>query len=861
MPSNEKVKFMSKKKKTSTQVDYSGYDVTPVTKYNSESIIDVDDSFKIADLYFKQKNVLYNHLYNSFNKFLDEDVKNLLTYGDNVFFEKLTKDKVIKYKFQYSNISIKPPTFDNDDELMFPADARTRNLTYAVKLVATVTQVQEVINVFTNEVTEKMIGVPEDDVPIATIPTMVRSKYCSLNIKKGYDKNECEYDPGGYFIVNGSEKVVMSLERMCDNKPLIFSKKDSNTVTYAVQVNSKSHKPNGMTQVIAIRMKKDNTMSIKVPILSEIPVFILIRALGIESDRDIVNYVVYDEKDTDMINLVRMSLDNTKNETKGNKIMTQDDAIDYLTTKMRILKKYTDTDQDVKHAQKRMHLLSLLQDNFLPHVEGRRIYKSYYLCYMINRLLNCVLGRVPIDDRDSYVNKRIDLPGNLIEELFKQHYKKMLNECNRIFKKRNNDDENPFNIISQIKPNIIEQGLKTALLTGAWSGKRKGVAQMLQRLTYLQTLSSLRRVNSPTVDASTNKLTSPRHLHPTQVPFLCYIETPEGIKVGLVKSLSLVGNITVMKSSQVYILKGMMTERITNVADVHPSKLLHYTKVFLNGEWLGVTDKPQDLYRMMKKKKISGEIETTTSVVFDIERNNLNVYCDGGRMYRPMLRVKDNVVQLTKSHLDLVSIVNTSNPTMSTSWNEFMMKHPGLIEYIDMEEQTQVMAAMIPKDVNSMRDRMINSMETVKNMKKKDLEHVVNRYDDTMFVRYTHCEIHPSLLIGVVAANIPFSNHNQGPRNIFQYSQARQAMGIYTSNYRDRLDISYVLYHPMKPLVTTRTIKYLNSDTLTSGENIIVAIACYTGLMISPCYFEKGNSKSSSQRATFSNCGKIPTHG
>ena len=313
-----------------------------------------------------------------------------------------------------------------------------------------------------------------------------------------------------------------------------------------------------------------------------------------------------------------------------------------------------------------------------------------------------------------------------------------------------------------------------------------------------------------------------------------------------------------MKSSQVYVLKGIINSSVINLADIPPQKLLNYTKVFLNGEWLGVTNTPETLYKKMKKMKINGEIEATTSIVFDIERNNLNIYCDGGRLYRPMLRVKNNTVQLTKDHLDLVSTASTNNPTMITSWNEFMIKNPGLIEYIDMEEQTQVMAAMTPKDVDVMRNRMISSIDVVKNMKKTDIEHVVNRYDDTLFVRYTHCEIHPSLLIGVVAANIPFSNHNQGPRNIFQYSQARQAMGIYTSNYRDRLDISYVLYHPMKPLVTTRTIKYLNTDNMTAGENIIVAIACYTGLMISPCYFEKGNSKFSSQRATFSNCGKIP---
>jgi len=798
-------------------------------EFNPDESLDISDTHRLADLYFKQKNVIYSHLYNSFNKFLDEDVRNILMYGDNAFHERLTKDKLIRYKFKFENIAVKPPAFDADDEIMFPSDARTKNMTYSVKLVATVTQIQEIVDVNTDEKMEKVIGMPEKDVPIAVIPTMVRSKYCSLNIKKGQDKTECDLDPGGYFIVNGSEKVVVSLERICENKPLTFAKKDSNTTTYTVQVNSKSHKANGLTQIAAIRMKKDDTMLMRVPIFNEVSVFVIFRALGIESDKDIINYCVYDKKDTDMINLIRLSLDDCINERTKKKIMTQDEAIDYLTTKLRILKKYTDTDKDVKYHQKKLHVLHLLEHSFLPHVEGGRKYKGFFLGYMINRLMNVVLGRIPVDDRDSFVNKRVDLPGDLICELFKQHYKKMLNECARIFKKRNVDDDNPFNIINQIKPSTIEQGLKTALLTGAWSGKRKGVAQMLERRSYLQTISSLRRVNSPTVDASTNKLTSPRHIHPTQLGFICFVETPEGHKVGLVKSISLVGNVTVSRASQVYMLKALLKPKVKDLRDIPPEKLSEYTKVFINGEWLGVINDPQKLYIELKKKKVNGDIENTTSIVFDIEHNELRIHCDGGRLYRPVMRVKNNILQLNKSHSKMISIEDTPSPTQITKWNEFMLKFPGMLEYIDMEEQSQAMIAMTPQDVEEMRQRMINSVDIVKKMNKEDLTKVVNRYDDTTFVRYTHCEIDPSLLMGTVVNNIPFCNHNQGPRNMFQFSQAKQGMGIYITNWRHRLDISYILYHVQKPLVNTRMMKYLNTDRLGFGENVIVAIECYTG--------------------------------
>ena len=208
---------------------------------NSRNNINIDNTFKLIDLYFKQKNIMYTHLYNSYDKMIDEDVPNFLKNNTNIFFEKITKDKVYRYKFQYDNISIKPPFIDMDNEMMFPDHARTRNLTYAGKLVATITQIQEVVDIATDTVETKVIGQPEYEYPIAILPIMIRSKYCSLNLTKGKDGSECRFDPGGYFIVNGSEKVVMALERMIDNRPLVFIKNDYTAIIHTVQVNSKNH--------------------------------------------------------------------------------------------------------------------------------------------------------------------------------------------------------------------------------------------------------------------------------------------------------------------------------------------------------------------------------------------------------------------------------------------------------------------------------------------------------------------------------------------------------------------------------------------------------------------------------------------
>jgi DNA-directed RNA polymerase II subunit RPB2 len=805
--------------------------INSYSEYNVDGM-DMEDHFKLIDLYFRQKYIMFSHLHNSFDKFIDDDIRDLLENGNNVFFEKTTKDKVYRYKFVYEDIAIRPPMIETEDEIMTPQQARLRDMTYSAKLLATITQVQEIVDIATGEIKTKVVGEPEKEYPVATIPIMVRSKYCTLNINKKFNKKECEYDPGGYFIINGGEKVMLSLERMVENKPFVWTKKDSNMLIYNVQVSSKSFTRDTM-QLVNIRMKKENMINIQVPIINEISVFIVMRALGVETDRDIVNLIVYDKNDPDMLNIVRLALENAKDDkdTNAKRIITQDEALDLLVNKMRVVRsyKYSETDKDIKHIEKKMHLQSLLTDNFLPHVEGGNIEKAYYLGYMINRLLHCYLGRIPPDDRDSFVNKRVDLPGALLFDLFKQSYKKMLSECTKNFKKRNQDDNNPQNVINQIKPNIIESGLKTTLMTGNWN-KKKGVAQVLQRLTYLQMLAALRRVNSPTIDASVNKLTSPRHLHPTQYGFLCYIETPEGNNVGLVKHLSLMGNVTIMQPSQIKTIKKHMIKDIINIRDVPSQQLNKYTKVFMNGEWIGLTEEPKKLYHKMKELKYQGRIDATTSVVHDIrselECRELHVNCSGGRMFRPVLVAKDNKLVLNKEHIRMIALDGKETNTKVASWNKFMSRNPGVIEYIDAEEQFHAMLAMFPSDLKQSRDR---SHVSYKDLSEVEFRSAPNRYDDSVYVRHTHCEFHPSMHIGVVASNITFCNCNQGPRNMFQFSQAKQAMGIPTTNYRDRLDLTYVLYHPQRPIVTTRSRKYVGTDILPTGENTIVAIACYTG--------------------------------
>lgn len=491
-----------------------------------------DDIFRLLDLYFYKEFYAYRHLHESFDKFIDDTIPRFFTELQHIFSEIITEERCIRHKFKFENVTAEPPKLSNNIDPMFPADARHLALPYSMTIYADVTQIKEVTDINVtgkNNVITTIVGTTEKKRPVMIVPTMIRSKYCNLNIYKEETRDECKYDPGGYFVINGSEKVVICQDRMIHNHPLVFIKKNSNVSYHVVQVNSKSPNLNGMMQALSIKMKKDNVMIAKIPILHEVNVMIIFRALGIESDRDIIEYCAYDKTDYHMVELLRASLDNciNDNDERELKIQTQEEAIDYLITKMKIVKKYIESNIKTKMEQKKLHLMDLLKTSFLPHVESLSSdpyrEKAYYLGYMINKLLNVQLGREDIDNRDSYCKKRVDNIRELFEEIMIQQYKNNIAECNKQFMARMGDEIDtgePYNVIHQFKAGTFEQGFKASLMLGNWP-RKKGVSQMLQRFSYLQLLSFLSRIDSQSGTQSSSKLTKPRQIDPSSVPFLC----------------------------------------------------------------------------------------------------------------------------------------------------------------------------------------------------------------------------------------------------------------------------------------------------------------------------------------------------
>jgi DNA-directed RNA polymerase beta subunit len=964
---------------------------------------------KVIDLYYSQPKILYNHLFSSYEKFIDEIIYDTLMKDPSYFHENIIGDKSYKHGFVYEDVFFKPASIDNDNELMYPHYARKNHLNYFGTLTASVKQIVDILNLSTEEVIRKDIGTVEKDIHIAKIPIMVGSRYCTTNIKKESIQHECRFDPGGYFIVKGQEKIIMSIEKMVDNKILVFTKKDPTMptgTTIVAQVNSKRYDHSDYIQILNLRMKKDLSISINMSQVVDIPLFVLLRALGLESDKDIIQWITYDLKDEGMINTLRNSMIASLDENKF-EIKTKEQAYEYIARKVKRLRRIINLTDQVSLYQKKIYLNKLLRNDILPHLGDNLVKKAKYICLMVNSLLKVYLNRELPDDRDSISNKRIETAGILLGQLFKQNYKKMINECGKVFKKKYNSDENPMNIISLIKYTIIEQGLKTGLSTGAWgvNKSKKGVAQSLQRLSWMQATSYLRRVMAPSMDESTSAVISIRHVNNLQFGFLCltgdtevlqsdgvttklikdmnngdkvytvgkdlsnepseiynwfskmpdelleittisgrklkltpehpllikqedgtfemikasnmkegdlcvvkhifsndektlsnieieyskYIlhnskinmninefttlyrqtdefvtipiesikniepelvydfttksenhsfvassiissncvsETPEGAKIGIVKSLSQTSNVTLQLDSQIRIISDYIkeTKLVTDVNDLNPFTVKDLVYVFLNGNWLGCTtnDKSIILNDYLLQKKLEHYIHKTVCITLNYSKKQLQIFSDGGRMYRPLIRVENNKTFITDEIIEELRNNELKQTIDKLTWNQFLIKYPNIIDYLDVESSNNALIAFDTSYMNESEEAKHSKIEYSSDTK-------IDRYGKYRYLKYTHCEIHPSFLLGTIAACIPYANHNQAVKNIVNFSQSKHAMGIYLTSYKDRMDISQILYNTQRPLVYTDMMFHNNSWDLPAGQNSIVAILSYTG--------------------------------
>lgn len=806
----------------------------------------MDFGFKIISKFFKENpNFLVDHHLESYNRFVNHDIHQLIKQNNPISFNKnLMKVDDEDIANHSCDIYIggkegdlirfaKPILVENEQNYLYPNIARLQNLTYAFSIVVDI----EFEFKIKNTLDEKTVIIK--DVFFGNIPIMIQSEMCilhGLSSETRFNMGECKIDPGGYFIIDGSEKTIISQERFANNILRVSKTPKEETYCYIAEIRSESEdesKPVRETKVRMMSYKDTENENLKeeemkrisqvvqqqlvvdIPNINmPIPLFIVFRALGIISDKDIIKMCVPDD-DPRMMELLRPSI------YDAGKIFTQQLAIEYMAPFSKYLRDY--------------HVYFILADYFLPHIndlsESRHfsydlLEKAHFLGYMVNKLLRVSIGLDVPTDRDSFQFKRVEPSGVLLSDLFKEFYKAQIKDIIRTLDIAHNEHEGTYNSDSDIfkefvvntlppiisKKRITEKGIMNGF-KGDWGSeiytKRIGLSQEVNRLTYSTAISLLRKCVMQMDDNSV--VLGPRYLHATQWGMMCPVDS-DGGDVGTHKQFSICTKISTGSSKQeiVQLLQMYDTDktpiRCIAIIDSKPELLYLHTKIFVNGHWKYSTTTPHELVNDIKQKRRTGRIDKWTSISFNIRENIIYIYTDEGRVYRPVLYVNDNEVSYSKQDEKL-------------DWNELIQgspSHPSSVEYIDCAESN---AALIS----------------------------LNHLPDYTSTQFTHVEIHPSLILGYMGLQIIFPEHIPLPRNAFSCGQSRQAVSVYNTNYQNRMDkTGLILNYGQIPLIKSYYLHHLNQEYIPYGVNAIVAIMCYTGynvedaILINKASLERG---------------------
>ena len=747
----------------------------------------------------------------------------------------------IKHEYEitleFEKISIRKPTnFENNGTIhpMMPTDARLRNLTYASPLNVDIKVTTVFIDHTRGDIRESRVRI-FPNVHLGKIPVMVGSKYCLLHDQKHIHPSilgECAEDIGGYFIIQGGERVIISSERMSENRPVVFRNgrlnirdKEVLEIKCIGPDNDQVPKSNSVRIMYHPKNQLITMLRATVPrIKTEIPLWIVFRALGILTDKDIYELIFGETIDPVFDNIIEESI------LEASGIQTQELAYAWLA-------QFISTWSGKNHRQ--ITPKDIIAAELLPHIGGddMNYEKACFLAHITRKILWVSSRRIPSDDRDAYQNKRVDVPGFLLADLFRKTYnnrmvKDMRGSLNKeihngSWKATGNWPEiiNINNINKIVKSTILDVSLKSALATGNFgSGKiggpsKIGVSQVLNRLNYVSSLSHLRRISTPI--EKTGKLVAPRKLHNTQWGYICPCETPEGHGVGVIKNMASTANVSIFSSPITVYNFIQSLDVLKQLKEATTYEKHSHVRVFLNGSWIGVIPIENAMITItnIRHAKRCGILHIYTGIIWKNYLKELWITTEAGRVIRPLYYAPALCEIMSDKSGKLRKEINEI-----TDWNSLLLwQSPSgnnLIEYVDAGETDGSLIAMTYKDLVTLPNA-------------------------------THCEIHPSISLGTTASCIPFPDHNQSPRNAYQCSMGKQAMGIYSLNFRSRFDaMSHILCYPELPLVSPYMSKFYGAQQMPAGQNVVVAIMTYTGYnqedsnMINRASLERGRFRS-----------------
>jgi len=830
-----------------------------MSEKNSQEISEKINVWDIIDTYFRD--TMYyksQHQLDSYNEFIfskENGIDNIIRRENPFILFKGEKGDKGNFKYEIKiyfgetldengepikdkeNIFISSPAIYNNDKdelsYMYPNEARLKGLTYSTDILCNI----GIKYILHDE--DRFVVKNFEKIDLGKIPIMIHSKLCILHkidpIKLS-EFGECPFDQGGYFIVRGKEKVILSQEKKVNNILYINKSGDDKVI---LQGNIKSVSTEGFqssrTNLVSFiknnikfkikgnEIKKtENVFMVRILGLDcNVPLFILFRALGYQTDKSIISTIIY-ENDTQSLKdkLFQLILPSAKS---SQPIYNQKNAFKFLSLNTK--------------GKENFNVLNILNNNLFPNYKNDNKEKGKYLGYVVRKILLTHIGVLQETDRDSYINKRIDLPGSLLLELYRElwgNFKRNVslsldNEYKVNFESLENRDistiinnTNVNKVFNNYVMNTIGKSFGARFGTGISS--RQGIVQELNRNVMLGTLSHTRRIATPLPSGS--KMLGPRKLHNSQWGFVCPTESPDGGNVGIMNHLAIVARVTTtIDSDGIYdslIDGGMVPNESVILQDYWNS-----SKVFLNGTLIGIHIKPQELLRYMKLLKLNSIINITTSISWDIKTNEFHVFSDAGRIIRPIFNLKkdskgDNYNNLINGDYKLIE-----------SWQKAVHGYLYEKEQVNFYTSTYFKERLLEikkensdylkfLEENSAPIEYIDSIESENSLICKDINDIKSEY--------THCEIHSSLILSAVALNIPFPEHSQYPRNVFSCQQTKQAVGVYSSAYNTRFEtFAHILYYPQRPIVTTRYKKYTDVDKLPYGINAVVAIASYSG--------------------------------
>ena len=831
-------------------------------------------SWKIIDKYFKDNaNCLVAHHLDSFDDFFKSGINRIFHENNPIRFIEREEDSSSTNTKNRNECKLylggksgnliyygKPVIYDdNNAHYMFPNDARLRNMTYGITIHYDV----EVDIIYYKDNEKYLHNTTLDKIYLGRFPIMVQSELCILNkLDKNvrFNAGECRNDYGGYFIIDGKEKIIIPQEKFANNMLYIKTNSKDDVYTNSAEIRSVSEdssKPIRTTSVKIIAPSavcSNNQIVVFVPnVKNPVPLFILMRALGVISDKDIIQTCLLDMvKNETMVDLFIPSIHN------ANQFFTQQTSIEYISqlTKQRTISS----------------VIEILSDYLLPNIgELNYLEKAYFIGYMVYRLLKVNTNEEKPTDRDNFKFKRVELTGTLLYDLFREYYliqkkditRKIDEEYyyhkgsytevglsrkekqilkNKIHSKetaKENKYKDNFveliesNFKSFFKDKIVEQGFKKAF-KGNWGSathtKRLGVVQDLNRLSWYTFISHLRKINLP-MDSNA-KVVGPRMLNSSQWGYFDPIDTPDGGNIGLHKHLAISTQITSSSPSNPIIKWIRSNTPLRLILECTFEQLSNSSKVFVNGLWIGVVDTPFNIINLLKLYRRNGILPVYTSLSFSIEYNEIYIYTDSGRLSRPIYFIEDRKISYDRK--EFIQIINSETITWEQIISGFMDKMDD--NYNTKQNKIYDLNVLYPNIETSEKSAfeklkknqaLIDFIDTAEEetaliaTKVNDME--INKY-------YTHMEIDPSLILGVMGNLVIYPEHNPLPRNAFSCGQSKQAVSVYHSNYQMRFDkTGVILNYGQTPLIKSKYLEYINNEEQPYGINTIVAIMSYTG--------------------------------